>query len=826
MFELVGERPASQDSRDLMRSLDGLTDSLAGVVSEPEACPTCRSTTWIGSGVCALCFLNEGLEEKEEAESANETLASLLEEVDIPDQKWTFGQYEILGEIGRGGMGVIYRARQRHSRRIVALKRVLNYQDTPDTLKRFRREAEAAASLDHPHILPVYEVNQTPEGIPYFSMKYASGGSLRTAGAALRKEPRECVRLLAKVARAIAYAHERGILHRDLQPGNILLDARSEPLVSDFGLARWLDDRSELTRTLTTIGTPGFIAPESADETAGKLTPAADIYSLGAVLFELLTGHAPFHGANALAVIRQAVDAPAPKLRSLAPSLDRDLETIVARCLEREVGARYPSASALAEDLDRWVEGRPIVARPVSVGVRVWRWARREPVLAGASAVCCLLALTVLFLLWQTPPAEVPAELLGKSIAVLPFQDLSGNEENPLFAEGVLDDVLASLGRMADLKVISRSSVGTYVPEKRRNLRVIGRELGVRYLLEGTVRRASDRVRISARLSDARTGQQLWAESYERELRDVFGIQAAIAEQIAQQLHARLSPQEQQRIRTRPTADLAAYELYLRAREMAHQTFWVNPQQRTETQVRLLEEVITRAPDFVPALCLLSRLHVQSYFSNRDHSPARLEDAWRALERAARLEPDAGEVHLARGIVYYWGERNYAAARAELDLARAVLPNEADIPYFLGLIARREGDWLASTKFFDEARSIDPRNEIILFDLIRTNYFALRRYREAAEAAESVLAWKPDAVDFILARAKVDVASHGDLRRWRAAVWGPTLTPPTRNGSRPSAWNWPCGSEIIEQPGKNSPNISCRNFAGMATWCRRNITKV
>lgn len=756
-----------------MRSLDGLTDSLAGVVSEPKRCPTCRGTTWISSGVCACCLLSEGLEEGEE--SAGESLASLLEEVDIADQKWTFGQYELLAEIGRGGMGVIYRARQRHSQRIVALKRILSYErETPDTLKRFRREAEAAASLDHPHILPVYEVNETAEGVPYFSMKYAAGGSLQTAGPALRKEPRECVRLLAKVARAVAYAHERGILHRDLQPGNILLDGRSEPLVSDFGLAGWLDAQSELTRTLTTLGTPGFIAPESGDEKAGKLTPAADIYSLGAVLFELLIGRPPFLGANALSVIRQAAEVPAPKLRSLQPTLDRDLETIVARCLEREPTARYASADALAEDLERWVEGRPIVARPVSVGEHVWRWARREPVLAGASAVCGVLAAMVLFLL-QTQPVEAPPVALpGKSVAVLPFRDLSGDEGNPLFAEGVLDDILTSLGRMADLKVISRSSVSTYVPQKRRNLRVIGRELGVRYILEGTVRRAGERVRISAHLTEARTGQQLWAENYERDLRDVFGIQAAIAEQIAQQLQARLSPQEQQRIRTRPTADMAAYELYLRARELAHQAFWLNPRQRTETQVRLLHEVITRAPDFVPALCLLSRVHVQSYFSNQDHSPARLEDAWRALERAARLQPEAGEVHLARGIVLYWGERNYAAARTELNLARAVLPNEADIPYFLGLIARREGDWIASTNFFDEARSIDPRNEIILFDLARTNYFALGRYREAAEAAESVLAWKPGAFDFILARAKIDVASHGDLRRWRAAVWGPT----------------------------------------------------
>ena len=185
------------------------------------------------------------------------SFAQTLEAIEVPDTQWQLGNYEILEEIGRGGMGVIYRARQRHSRRVVALKRVLSYHaDSRDTLARFRREAEAAASLDHPNILPIYEVGESKEGVPYFSMKYASGGSLQDAAPALRDDPREIVRLIAKVARGVQYAHGQGILHRDLKPGNILLDSRGEPLVSDFGFAKWLDASSDLTRTLTIFGTP------------------------------------------------------------------------------------------------------------------------------------------------------------------------------------------------------------------------------------------------------------------------------------------------------------------------------------------------------------------------------------------------------------------------------------------------------------------------------------------------------------------------------------------------------------------------------------------
>src|SRR3989442_10700277 len=355
---------------------------------EPVPCPECGSTARVGRGLCLTCLLYQGLE----ADTCNhEALEEVLAGIDVRDADWRLGNYQILEEIGRGGMGVIYRARQRHSRRIVAVKQILSYQaDSQETLVRFRREAEAAASLDHPNILPIYEVSEGEDGLPFFSMKFAAGGSLHDAALALRNEPRRSVALMAKVARAVQYAHLQGILHRDLKPGNILLDARGEPLVSDFGLAKWLDTSTDLTRTLTIFGTPGYIAPEQAKRSAAKLTPAADVYSLGAILFDLFTGRPPVLGEHALAVIHQATEKPAPKLRSLIPGFDRDLETICAKCLEREPQARYRSAGDLAEDLERWLAGRPIFARPVSPPVCIWRWSKRNPTLA-ASVVACLL---------------------------------------------------------------------------------------------------------------------------------------------------------------------------------------------------------------------------------------------------------------------------------------------------------------------------------------------------------------------------------------------------------------------------------------------------
>src|SRR6266516_2143738 len=323
-----------------MTDSDPRSDPLPSATKEHAECEKCGATMRLDTGVCVSCLLREGLETgREVSKAAYETV---LDELDARDKPWQLGNYEILEQIGCGGMGVIYRARQRHSRRIVAVKRVLSYRaDSHGALQRFRREAEAVASLDHPNILPIYEVSESKDGLPFFSMKFATGGSLRDAAPSLRNEPRKCVQLMAKVARAVEYAHGRGVLHRDIKPGNILLDDRGEPLVSDFGLAKLLDGNKDLTKSLTTLGTAGYIAPEQAGGTAADLTPAADAYSLGAILFGLLTGRPPFFCDNPLSVIRQASEKPAPKLRTFAHSLDRDLETICARCLERDPKGRY-----------------------------------------------------------------------------------------------------------------------------------------------------------------------------------------------------------------------------------------------------------------------------------------------------------------------------------------------------------------------------------------------------------------------------------------------------------------------------------------------------
>ncbi|HEX4706837.1 MAG TPA: protein kinase, partial [Candidatus Udaeobacter sp.] len=748
-----------------MKNSWGLSDSVAGVSESPAKCRHCGATTRLGNGLCLSCTLREGLEG--DSESSRESFEAILAEDEVRDTHWRVGNYEILEEIGRGGMGVIYRARQRHSRRIVALKRMVSYHaDSRETLERFRREAEAAASLDHPNILPIYEVGQSEDGLPFFSMKYAAGGSLQKAEPALRNEPRECVRLTAKVARAVQYAHEHGVLHRDLKPGNILLDGRGEPFVTDFGLAKWLDTTTDLTRSLAIFGTPGYIAPEQAKGPAAKLTPVADVYSLGAILFDLFTGRPPFLGEHALAVIQQATESPAPKLRSVAPTLDRDLETICARCLEREPQARYRSAGDLAIDLERWLEGRPIIARRVSPPVRAWRWAKRNPKLATATltAFCSASAAALLFFSRYGSPPQSGLDLRlppEKSIAVLPFENLSREPDNAYFADAIQDEILTRLSKISDLKVISRTSTAKY-HSKPDNLRKIAQELGVSTILEGAVQKAGDKVRVNVQLIKAASDSHIWADTFDRKVTDIFSVESEVAKAIADQLQAKLTGEEEQVIAAKPTDNAAAYDAYLRG--LAYSLKTANTAANALNAQKYLKEAVRLDPKFALAWALLSFVDARGYRTQFLQPTAALRDeARQAAETAFTLQPNLGEAVLAKGFYHYACLRDYDTAVRYFEQARPLLPNNSRIPESLAYVTRKQGQWDRSESYFNEAERLDPRN-VSLLTQHALSYKDRRLFPEALRKLEQILNITPDDVDTIVEKAVIAQA-EGDLPR-------------------------------------------------------------
>lgn len=628
----------------------GLSDSIASVMTDPPPCPRCDSSSHVAGGLCVGCLLQAGLDPGEECEP--EELVSAFAEISLPDKNWRLGNYEILEEIGRGGMGVIYRARQRHSRRIVAVKRVLSYHsDSRETLARFRREAQAAASLDHPNILPIYEVSESEDGLPFFSMKFAPGGSLQEVGPALRNDPRQCVALVAKIARAVQYAHGKGILHRDLKPGNILLDGRGEPLVSDFGLAKWLDTTSDLTRTLTIFGTPGYIAPEQASGPAAQLKPAADVYSLGAVLFDLLAGRPPFLGTHALSVIRQAAESPAPKLRTLSKIADRDLETICAHCLERDPSARYRSAHDLAEDLERWLEGRPIIARRVLPPVRAWRWSRRNPVLAGSLAA--VIVIGSLGLARQIESRRLGAlvqenRLFTHSVGILPFLNLDNADADEDVANGVRTALEAHFVSLGPAYIVAREGGGFLLPKRgfQENSENAGSKVKTRTLMSGTKRMVDGKYRVSMRLVNASNHQVLWQRVVDYNPTDSA---AAVSQQIARQIYELLDasdwstlppPSRDTSLYNKNASDfIAAGRLLIDRRTVAD----------TDRAIECFQKAIEADPSSALAYANLALAAVGRSFL--EMKPGLLELAEASAQRALQLNSELGEAHRASSAI-------------------------------------------------------------------------------------------------------------------------------------------------------------------------------
>jgi TolB-like protein/predicted Ser/Thr protein kinase/Tfp pilus assembly protein PilF len=668
------------------------------------------------------------------------------------------GDYELLEEVGRGGQGVVFRARQKSLDRIVALKVIsLGQWASEAHLKRFRREAHAAASLDHPSIVPIYEVGER-DGSCYFSMKFVEGGQLDEVVRQTPMSIRQAAELIAKVARTVHYAHEHGILHRDIKPGNILLDRNGEPHLTDFGLARLLDTQSSVTRTIDVLGTPSYMAPEQAAGETTKLSKATDVYGLGAVLYQLVTGQPPFAGGTTYETIRLLRDTDPRPPRLLNPKLGREVSTICLKCLEKDPKRRYSSALALAEDLEHWLKHEPIQAKRSGFFTHAWKSVRRKPAIAALIAALVALAAALGWNVWESELFRAAPE---KSIAVLPFENLSRDPENAYFADGMQDEILTDLVRIADLKVISRSSVMQYKSGVVRNLREIGHQLRVANVVEGSLERAGNRLRVRAQLIDARTDRSLWAQTYDRELADVFAIQSEIAKAIASQLQAKITGREEQALAVKPTSDSEAYAAYLRG--LAFEARSYSLPGTSDEAAGFYEQAVQLDPNFAVAWARLSRMDALLYFDRVDSTTAARGDAAKgALENAQKLAPDSPETLLALGYYQYLVLRDNGSAKITFGRVSKTLPGSSEAPRALGYVTRREGQWDQSIAYFERALSLDPRNSELLMSAAQT-YTALRQFPTALRLYDRALDTKPNDPDVMAAKASVYQA-QGNLQ--------------------------------------------------------------
>ena len=529
-----------------------------------------------------------------------------------------------------------------------------------------------------------------------------------------------------------------------------------EPHLTDFGLARLVETESSVTRTLEVLGTPSYMAPEQAAGETTKLSKATDVYGLGAVLYQLLTGQPPFAGGTTYETIRLLRDTEPRAPRLLNPKVDRDLSTICLKCLEKDPQRRYATAVALAEDLEHWLKHEPICAKPSGFFTHGRKWVRRNPSTTVLVTLLVALAAGLTVTVWNRKPAV----LIPKSVAVLPFENLSDDPNNAYFADGIQEEILTRLASIADLKVISRTSTQRY-QSKPGNLAEIAKQLGVANIVEGSVQKAADQVRVNVQLINAQTDSHLWAETYDRKLTDIFGVESEMAKRIAESLQAKMTGREEQALAVKPTNNPGAYDAYLRG--LSFEARLRSSQVGSSWEAAgFFGRAVELDPNFAIAWARLSRADARLCFERNDATPARCDSAKRALENAQRLEPNSSETLLALGYYQYWVLRDYSAAKTTFGRVSKMFPGSSEVSMALARVTRRQGHWDESIAYSERALALDPRNIELLDDTARA-YAQLRRFPAALKLYDREEDITPNDPDVMALKASIYQA-QGNLQ--------------------------------------------------------------
>ena len=612
------------------------------------------------------------------------------------------GRYQVEREVGRGGMATVYLAQDLKHGRPVALKVLHPELAASLGSERFLREIQIAARLQHPHILPLYDSGQAGE-LLYYVMPFVEGESLRDRLTHEKQLPVEdAVQIGRDIAAALDYAHRHGVVHRDIKPENVMLH-EGEAIVTDFGIAKAVSAAGgeSLTQTGMAVGTPAYMSPEQA---SGDREPdgRSDIYSLGCVLYEMLTGSAPFTGPTVQSIIMKRFTEPVPSVRATRSTVTAELEQVVSKALAKDPTDRFQTANLLVQGL-----GSPKVVTPPNA-----------------------------------TPLATPLTTTKKSIAVLPFADMSPQKDQDYFCEGIAEEIINALSKIEALHVASRSSAFAF--KGHQDVRKVGEQLGAGTVLEGSVRKAGNRLRISAQLVKVADGYQLWSERYDRELEDVFAIQDEIAENIVKALRVVLSDREKRAIEKAPTANVQAYEFYLRGRQYFHQ--W--RKKGVEYARRMFERAMDIDPDYALAHAGAADC-CSALYTWWDASKPNLEGADSYSRRALALDPELAEAHEARGLALTL-RKQYEEAEAEFQEAIRLNPKLFEAHYFFARACLAQGKYEQAAKLFEQASELRPedyQSPVILAEV----YKALGRSADADAAnrrgvqlAEARLALNPD----------------------------------------------------------------------------------
>jgi serine/threonine protein kinase/Tfp pilus assembly protein PilF len=675
-----------------------------------------------------------------------------------------FGRYTLVKVLGRGGMGIVWLARDEELERDVALKFLPDLMIHDRALfDQLRREAKRCLELTHPHIVRIHDFVQD-ERSGCISMEYIDGetlSNLRTEKEQRVFEPDEIANWISQLCDALDYAHNRAnVIHCDLKPANLMVNQRGDLKIQDFGIARSLTD--PVSRITVEQGRSGTLVYMSPQQLNGECcTHLEDIYSLGASIYELLTSKPPFYSGN---IDRQICERVAPSMTERRKELDIEpafvpqvWEDTIAACLAKDPSQRPQSAAEVAQRLQ-------LAARPTGTGTASGKRSNRNALLVSGIAALCVIALAGLYFgafKRQAEPVSQASAIPEKSIAVLPFENRSEDKANSYFADGIQDEILTRLSKIADLKVISRTSTQHY-KSAPQDLSEIARQLGVAHILEGSVQKSGDAVRVNVQLIKAANDSHLWADTFDRKLTDIFSVESDIAKAVADQLRAKLTGQEEQVISAKPTENSEAYDAYLRG--LAYNVKTQTTPANSLGAQKYFREAVRLDPKFALAWALLSIVDARGYIAqNLQPTLALREEARQAAETALTLQPNLGEAVMAKGYYHYACLKDYDTAVRYFEQARQFLPNSSQIPAALAYVTRRQGEWERSETYFNEAERLDPRDTHLLAEHAYS-YISLRRFPEALRKLEKVLDITPDDVDALALKAGIAQA-EGDLPR-------------------------------------------------------------
>jgi len=623
----------------------------------------------------------------------------------------TISHYKILEKLGEGGMGEVYLAQDTKLRRKVALKFLPSeYTSEPELKTRFMREAQAAAALNHPNIITVHEVSEY-EGKLYIAMEYVEGESLKDLIRRKKIPTKQVIDTALQICQGLSAAHESGIIHRDIKPQNILMGKDNRVRICDFGLVKLKRDLA-LTQVGSTLGTIAYMSPEQAR--GEEVDHRTDIWALGVVLYEILTGKLPFQGDHEAAIIYEILNAEPKAIQWFRSDVPDHIVTLVSQLLEKDPANRLSSTEEIIQRL-------------------------QEPL-----------------------PERTPGEG-KKSLAVLYLENMSSEKENEYFCAGMTDDLIIDLSKIQHLRVIPRSDVLPF-RGKEVNSRQVGKTLGVHYVLEGSVRKGGNRIRITAQLIDVKSGFQVWAERYDRLIEDIFDVQIEVSEKIAEALKVSLTESEKQSLAKKPTDDVRAYDFYMRGSELLSR----RGHKDRQTAIQMFEHALSIDPNFSLAYVALAEAYSFNYITfGGDRSW--LEKMMEMNERALSLEPDLVEAQFGIGMVYFHQKR---FAEAKRNFAKVLKSKNDFYPacYWLGLTSVILEDFDSALEYFRCAAAMKPYSEEPWHYLEQT-FRKIGKAKAAQEAASKMIELGTRKLEVnpkdevVLSRLAVTYANMGESKR-------------------------------------------------------------